>query len=267
MNIDFQILIVAIDLSEFSETVVAQARKMAEVFHKPISFIYVESQKEKDLGSLRSLILAKYKIMNPEDLFIRFGDPAQAILEFSEGFSSPLLVAGYRGGHIMAELFLGSVVKNLALLTKCPLWIHRSQKVSIPKKIMLPLALDRNSGPLLRVSQCISQIFDAELEVFHSMKLPRASVDSNSYGVVYEAFEEADQKAVQQFKKDFPQVRLVASEGEPGFEIREHTRYFDLLILAPTYRGEKIPFFGTTTTHLMNSGDESILIIPGMNHP
>lgn len=265
MIIEFENIIVAVDLSDFSETVVEQAKKISNLLKKPIKYVFVEEKKEMPAGSLEGVILKKYNIQDSNDLSILFGDPAKSILEYSRTLSSPLIVAGYRGGHAVAELFLGSVAKELALFTKCPLWIHRSLKCLLPKKIMVPLEFNQHAEPLLIAGQKLGRLFSAEVEVFHSMKLPSASVDSNSYGVIYEAFKEMDEKAVIKFKEEHPGIKVVAVDGEPGFEIKEHARFFDLLVLAPSYHGSKVPFFGTTTTQLMSSGETSILVIPGVN--
>lgn len=264
-KLEFDQIIVAIDFTEFSEAVVAQAKVLSQIFKKPLSYIFVETQKDVDLANVPKLISEKYKIENTKDIFVQAGEPARTILDFANHFSQPLIVAGHRSGHSLSHFFWGSVAKKLALFSKCPVWIHRSQKAVRPQKIMLPLALDRDLPELVQAGEKISQLFQAELEVFHSMRLPSASVDTNSYGIIYEAFKEIDDGLVQEFKTKHPHLKIAHTDGEPGFEIREHARQADLLILAPKYRGSKEPFFGTTTTHLISSGETPILILPGIN--
>jgi nucleotide-binding universal stress UspA family protein len=264
-KLEFDQVVVAIDLTEFSAAVVEQARLLSQILNKPLSYVYVEQKGDINLETLPKLILEKYKIENPKDIYVLMGDPSAEILQFAGRYSRPLIVAGHRSRQAVAEFFWGSVAKKLALFSKFPVWIHRSGKTIHPKKVMLPLSFDPFLPELVQAGQDVCRIFDSELEVFHSMRLPSASVDTNSYGIIYEAFKEVDDGLVQQFKNQYPQIKLAHSDGEPGFEVREYAKFFDLMVLAPKYRGGKQPFFGTTTTHLMSSGETPILILPGLN--
>lgn len=262
----FKNIIVAVDLSEFSKHVVAQAKAIGHALNTPLKFVFVDHKTDKNQEQLKAIMLDKYQIQDPKDLFILAGDPASEILGFVSQYEKPLVVAGHRSGHSIAELFFGSVAKKLALFSKVPIWIHRSSKTVLPKKIMLPLSLDPCLPRLVKTAEDICSLFQAELEVFHAMRLPTASVDTNSYGMIYEAFKEIDENLIKDFKNEFPHLKVISSDGEPGFEVRERARHCDLVILAPKYRGNKLPFWGTTTTYLVSSGETPLLIFPGMSH-
>ncbi len=264
-KIDFESVIVAIDLSELSETVASQAKDLATFFQKPIAFVYANNAKDPATAHLKNIILKKYQIKNPENLIVESGNPTEVIIDVAKRFTRPLIVAGHRSGHAIAHFFWGSVAKNLALSSPFPVWIHRSLNIVRPKKVMLPVSLDPLVPQLVQTGENIARLFQADLELFHAMRLPTASVDTNTYGLIYEAFKEMDDRAIAEFKSNYPHMKLSTSDGEPGFEIRERARYYDLLIVAPQVRSSKTRFLGTTTTHLISSGETAILILPDVN--
>jgi len=61
-KLEFDQVVVAIDLTEFSAAVVEQARLLSQILKKPLSYVYVEQKGDINLETLPKLILEKYKI-------------------------------------------------------------------------------------------------------------------------------------------------------------------------------------------------------------
>jgi universal stress protein A len=65
--------------------------------------------------------------LNPADLIITFGSPAQSILKQAENLGADLIIAGSHSRHGL-ELLLGSTAHKILNLAKCDVLLVRCQK-------------------------------------------------------------------------------------------------------------------------------------------
>lgn len=268
-------ILVAVDMSDYSELVVGQARKLAKFLKKPLTFVHVISKKiedseQKNIESSHLLqlyaerIQKMYHLQNDERVRIRVGKPHLMVLETAAEYAFPMIVAGHRGGHPIAKFFLGSVIQKLALFSPFPVWIHRGEKEIWPLRIMVPCTLDDHSLQVVQGAKEIAHLFQSQLELFHVMPMPSPAIDVGSYGLIYSVNKEIDENQVLLFKQKYPDLKLVSTDGDPTHEIRKRAQQFDLVILTPSYREKEVPFFGTVATHLVSSGHTPFLILPGL---
>lgn len=65
--------------------------------------------------------------LNPQELIITFGSPAQSILKQAENFASDLIIAGSHSRHGL-EVLLGSTAHKILNLAKCDVLLVRCPK-------------------------------------------------------------------------------------------------------------------------------------------
>lgn len=272
---NFENIVVAVDMSDYSDLVMQQGRALAHLLNKPLSCVYVVPKKEETSKSEKNkakvvqqyceLIRKKYKLDADIQVHVQFGETEKMIIETAELYRDPLIVVGHRGRNTLNEFFLGSTAKKLAVLSQKPVWIHRGEKLIIPSRIIVPCDLGLKSIPLVEAVKKLVHAFKANFEIFHVMRMPTPTSEMAAYGVVYQAFKENDDSEVAQFAKNFPDLKVSRSEGDIAHEVKEKAKEFDLVVVAPSYRGADLPFFGTLTTHLISSGQTPILVLHGLS--
>lgn len=269
---DIRTLIVGVDLSAYSKLVVREAKQLSAQLRLPL--VYVFAYEDVDLYQEQSVnfdrakiakfyeekIRSKYRVEKRQKVIIRFGRAEKEILAVAKKEKSPLIVVGHTSGHYVARFFLGSVAEELAATTSFPLWIHRGEKVLLPKKILVPSDLSSLSHKAINEIEKFRVGFKADVEIYHVLTEPFPSLDYEAWLAVETAIKNADDKKMKSFKKRHPSLKLVRSRGIVAQSIRNRSKKFDLVAVSP--RPQSKSLFGRLTGKIVRSGNVPVLVLP-----
>ena len=266
-------ILVAVDLSKYSQTVVQQARVLAKKINAPLTFVYAfkdtemfESpfgvRKAEVIKYYDQLIRQKYALDESIPVVVKFGKPYKQIIAAAKNLKFPLIVAGHRGQSTWTQFFVGSAAEQLGLESPYPVWIHRGESLIVPEKILIPCDLSERSHHAVHQVQPFLRAFKAKSELYHVVPQPLPILDFQSYVQFSEKIKRSEAQKRKAFKKKHPQLKIVDSEGGVVEQIQKRLENFDLLAISPKTSLKAKPFFGSVTSKLLRSGDKPILIAP-----
>lgn len=170
-------ILVPIDLSPLSYHAFAEAAGMARRFGAQLEVLYVEPPPPLDLGlglpvepadlhkSLTKEI--RLKIGRAPRLFLRWGDPAVAILRMARTRRPDLIVMGTHGRSGLARLALGSVAEMVVRRSPVPVLAARGKPASV-EKVVAALNFTDYSDFGLTYAAAFAQGMGAELALYHA---------------------------------------------------------------------------------------------------
>lgn len=266
-------LIVALDLSPYSEQIAKEARDLCRSLKLAPIYVYVfqdtailkgaRSERKDDIRrSCEAQVRSRYQLKNKERVIIKFGIPYEQILSVARAHPQPLILAGHRGHSVLQLFFLGSTAEKLARFSAFPVWIHHGTKSVVPRKILVPCDLSSRSRTTITKIKPLQTRLRAELELFHVMEEPLPILDYQVYGLVYEQVRKADEKSVREFHKHYPDLPVRTTIGGVVSGIERRARNFDLIALSPRSRKSSFPLLGSVTTRLLRSAKKPVLVIP-----
>lgn len=266
-------LVVGVDLSEYSRLVVKEAKQLSEKFKFPLVFVfsYEDAYPYKDFITLdrnsiiktyESKIRTDYNLDESHKVTIRFGRAEKEIIAVAKKEKNPMIVVGHKSGHFIAKFFLGSVAETLASTSPFPIWIHRGNKVMLPKKILIPSDLSQRSEKTISEVKNLKVAFHSDIEIYHVLQEPFPLLDYQAWSTVYNEMKEADDKKVRIFKKRHPKLKTVRARGPIIDNINDRSKNFDLIAITPHDRTKSRSAFGSVSAKIVRSGETPVLIIP-----
>jgi nucleotide-binding universal stress UspA family protein len=175
-----------------------------------------------------------------------------------------MIVIGHKGGHAIARFFLGSVAEQLASSTKFPLWIHRGEKVRMPKNILIPSDLSKRSDKTISEVNALKKTFNSNIEIYHVLEEPMPILDYANWSTVYGHIISEDTKKLNAFKDKYPALKTTRGQGSVIFNINRHAEKekFDVIAISPHEKAKDRVAFGRITGKIIRSGDKPVLVIP-----
>lgn len=266
-------VVVAVDFSEYSHLVAKEAKELAAAFNVPLTFVYcfeeLEYYEQNILLNRKEITLlfgAKiretYQVLKDEKVILRFGRPEVEIIDATKKMASPLLVVGFQSGHRMAHFFLGSVAESIAAKASFPVWIHRGNKVVLPKKILVPSDLSKNSEKTIQEVRIFEKKLESTSEIFHVIQEPVPILDFQAWTEIYTAIKAEDDRKLLQFKKRHPKLSTVRVRGYVADDIEKYSKNFDLIAISPRGTDKKSPHLGAVTSKVVRTGHKPILVVP-----
>ena len=264
-------LIVGVDLSDYSNLVAAEAKQLSDELGLPLIYVFVyedvnQYQETVTLDRRKVAMLyeekirSQYRVEDKQKVIIRFGRADKEIIAVAKKEKNPLLLVGHKSGHAIARFFLGSVAEKLASTSPFPLWIHRGEKVLLPKKILIPSDLSARSDKTIAEVEGLNKTFNSDVEIYHVLNQPFPILDYQAWSAVETAIKEADDKRIKSFKKKHPSLKLIRSRGSVAESIQQHSKKYDLVAVSP--RPKSKVSFGRVTGKIVRSGDTPVLVIP-----
>jgi nucleotide-binding universal stress UspA family protein len=273
MNNKIKTLVVGVDFSDYSKIVVSEARQLAKHLKSDVVYVFsyenenfYEEMMMADRVKVAQLYETKisrtYKVSDDERIVVRLGSAAKEIMSVAKKEKNPMIVVGHRGGHAFARFFLGSVAEKLASTTKFPLWIHRGNKVLLPKKVLVPSDLSKRSAKTISELSEFKKSFKSNLELYHVLEQPLPLLDYSAWTTVYKQMFESDTKKMEIFRKKYPALKVTRSQGDIISNIENHSDKFDIIAISPHEKPKDRMRFGRVTSKIVRSGDKPVLIVP-----
>ncbi len=264
-------LVVAVDLSDYSNLVVREAKQLSTELKLPLTYVFayedvnvyqdaVKLDKLKVAKIYEAKIRSQYGVEESHKVVVRFGRAEKEILAVAKKEKDPLILVGHKSGHVVARFFLGSVAEKLAATTPFPLWIHRGEKVLLPNRILVPSDLSPRSDKTINEIENFRQAFNSDMEIYHVLTEPFPILDYQAWAAVETAIKQADDRRIKSFKKKHPSLKFVRARGGVAESIEQHSKTFDLVAVSP--RAKAKVSFGRVTGKIVRSGDTPILVLP-----
>jgi len=131
----FKRIAVAIAFSPRLEAILAESKRLQEIFKGQLFFIHVGEKKLQQEQYLKHL-LHRFGLDSTEHiLFWENGDPVEIILEKCKENDIDLIVAGALEKEGLLKYFIGSIARKLCRRAKCSVLMIREPSIQ-PKRIM-----------------------------------------------------------------------------------------------------------------------------------
>lgn len=267
---EFKHIIVGIDFSKYSKTVVKEAQKLSETMNIPVTYFYAYDYFqtlghtiEEFESRIKKEILKIYKLAENSSVVVKIGDAATEIIAFSKKIDQlPLIVVGHKGYSKVARLFLGSTAEKIATLSPFPVWVHRGRRALLPKRVLVPSDFsEQTDRTLMRVKSFEASVHPA-LELYHIIPEPIPILDYPVYSAMAKRLHAEDDKIFAEFTKNHPGLKTVRSSGNILNKIEKKAKGFDIVALSPRGKNKRDPLLGKIATKLVRSVNKPILICP-----
>ncbi len=266
-------ILVAVDLSKYSHVVVRQAKELAGEMGLPLVYVYVfedisiikedfDVKKYQIVRDYDQQIRSEYVLDAGDKVFIKFGRAYEEIIKLAKGLSQPFIVAGHRGNNPILRFFTGSTAERLAQCSPFPVWIHKKQSVSMPKRILVASDLSATSSQTIAKANEFKSALHAKLEVLHVVPEPVPILDIEFYSQLYKNIKREDSRQLKIFKKKHPSLITVKAKGSIVGQIQARAKAFDVLAVSPHNRKASLAPMGSITAKLIRTGDTPLLILP-----
>jgi nucleotide-binding universal stress UspA family protein len=125
----FRKIAVAIAFSPRIEAILAESKRLQELFNAQMIFIHVGEKNLQQSEYLKQL-MHRFLLDKPENkLLWEAGDPVDTILEKCKEYDVDLLVAGALEKESLVKYFLGSVARSLSRKAKCSVLMLREPNI------------------------------------------------------------------------------------------------------------------------------------------
>ncbi|MBX3017074.1 MAG: universal stress protein [Bdellovibrionaceae bacterium] len=263
-------IVVGVDLSPYSKTVVRQAKILATGMKVPVIYVLVyediqhfddlKTETAKISSKLREKARKSYGLGIGARIEIRFGRAEDEILKVARSQKKPLIMVGHRSLGPVASFFLGSVADKLASLSPYPVWIHRGEKAVRPRRILVPTDFDRRTDRALSLVENFRRDFKSHVEAHHIVGEPFPILDYPTWKRLEEKMAGEAERKMTAFGRRHPQLRVGLSRGGVAAGIRRQAQRSDLIAIAP--RRKPKSSFGRVTGKLVRSGTKPVLVVP-----
>lgn len=270
-------VIVGVDFSKYSRVVVRQGAEIARSLKLPLVYVHafdVPLVGLDDLsGSFHAVIeelkvhlerkvQTFYNISTASTVVVKCGSAFEQIVGVAKSYRYPLIVVGHRGSRgAVSRFFLGSTAERLALHSLCPVWIHRSQSPSLPKRVLVPCDLTERSNRAISGIKCLGWN-ELVLEHFHVRPVVSPTLDHQSWKKMNAQFQKSNAQQLKKFRQKYHVRKIVESEGDVIQQIKKKSAGFDLVAISPRKHEGMLASFGSVTSQIVRSGQTSVLVIP-----
>jgi nucleotide-binding universal stress UspA family protein len=274
-NKDFKTIVVGLDFSAYSKKVLDQAVRLGKYYGAPVvavhaftdPFAYMDVPSVNRLPvSVNRLSIGK-ELDNAYDLkekgidvFVVEGSSALGIIKAARKFKNPLIVVGHRGQSAIERFFLGSTAEALALTAPFPVWIHRGNKTSTPKRILVPHDLRRVSDAGLTTAMRFANGKAPRVEALYVHRDPLPNLYYDAWLLNYNNLVHRAKKALAALKSEFPKTKLASAKGDVVKNILKKEREFDLIVMRPHSHQEGFHPFGKITSKVIRSARGPVLV-------
>ena len=241
----FKTIIVGVDFSSYSKTVVSQAKLLCKLWktrlvlvhaiHDPVEYspsLYMSFPNLISEKSYEERIMKLYAVKSTSvKVVARRGTPAALLIEIAGKYPKPLIMAGHRGYSPMAEFFFGSTAQLLALKSPVAVWIHRGSKIVRPQRVLIPHDLSEKANLSIDIVKQLELASPLSYEVLFVKEKAFPVLDYKTYLAIDRRITRQNQLKLGNIFKRYPHLPFVATNGEVSEKIVKRTAKFDLLIM------------------------------------
>lgn len=268
----FESIVVGIDFSTYSQTVVKQALRLAELweaklvlvhaFNEPVSVkgnYYFPPMKQMSQSDYIEQIKDYYDLKkNNIEFVVKCDAPHRLLRVVAKKQKRPLIMIGYKGQGRLTEFLFGSTAQNLISTSNYPVWIQRGKKVVDPNRILIPHDLSRESSRSLDLVKKLELLRPLKYEVFFVRQRPYAVLDYPLYASLEHEQLLDVQKKTQDLLAKYPKLPFTSTKGDVTEKIVQKTKQFDMVLL--THHNPENYYSSTETVRLMRRVEVPLLV-------
>ncbi|MGZ3725908.1 MAG: universal stress protein [Pseudobdellovibrio sp.] len=265
-------IVVAVDFSAYSKTVVKQAKLLCKlwkahlvlvhVIQDPVEYapaLYVPFPNRLSVEYYQNQIRKTYDIKGKgAEIIAKRGLPSDTILHVADLYPNSMVMAGYKGVSPIGEFFFGSTAQSLVLKSNHPVWIHRGNKVIKPEKVLIPHDLSNESNKSIDILKNLSLAAPDKYEVFFVDQYPFPVLDYAAYTVAQKQ-KSVNFAKISKLKNEYPELHFVAGKGNLKDKIVKKAKRFDMLVMAHHHPSGF--FTGSDTVDILKLVNKPALIV------
>jgi nucleotide-binding universal stress UspA family protein len=276
-------VIIPLDGSKAAEHAVPLGLFLARTYGAPVRLVHVmdttgRKAHDEEVSRARK-VFADYASdlvtrLNGESLACRaellIGNPADKILEASEGATAIVLASHGRGGFRAA--FIGSVADKVVRGAKVPVLVvpGLASAAVPPKMILVPIDGSPQADRALQAARFIAEKAGAQVAVFTAFSLlpPGGFGFGYAYGAYSEELAEQLEEAAKErvAKAALPGERQVVFMGDAASGIVEAANQLDAGLVVMSTRGLGLArrfVLGSTADRVLHALHRPLLLLPG----
>jgi nucleotide-binding universal stress UspA family protein len=171
-------LLVAIDFSETSMTVLKKALSLSERHNGTVHVLHVIEESwfalEKDIKSIKEhtwkTLSTQFPQLNPKFYHCLQGNLIRELSESAEKINASVVIIGSTGeSYMFKDLLVGSTTKNIIRSANLPVLVIKNDMDLSPKRILIPTNFSEHSK--LTVHKTAELFPDADLFLFNTYDL------------------------------------------------------------------------------------------------
>jgi len=284
----FERILVAVDFSEITDSVINTAIFIGKLFNSEITLIYaieppiitiyenpfldnteIIVELENILKNKFSEHLEKYVERFKEaglkaEKVVEVGTIAETILETSDKKKSDLIIIGSHKKGLIEKLLLGSVAERVLNKAKTSVLVVKGNELTEINKILCGYDFLPNSQKALEIAVELAKKTDAEIEILHSDYDEWFAHFKKVYEEVYSKKVNLLKQLEEELKKQNLKVKTKIEKGKPEKVILKEIEEYnpDLTILGKRRSPEiKKVFLGTVAMKVIKGTEKPILIV------
>ncbi len=286
-------ILVGVDFSDITETVVKTANFIAKLFDAKVQLIHVIEPPSPLLYEegfeplltidgvelvveVESVLKEKAeeeikKLMNlfdsdiPVDFRIEIGNIAETILEVSEEEKVDLILIGSHQKGLLELLLIGSVTEKIVNKSRTSVLVVKGNVLEEIKKLLVGYDFLPNSIEALEVAKDIAKRTKAEIDIVHidadEWFAHLAHVHEEVYNKKIRLLEEIKEKIEKELEVP---VKVEIQKGNPDELLIEKIKEYDPdLVVVGKRKGKKIKkfFLGRTAMKVVRNSPKPVLIV------
>lgn len=259
----FEKVAVAIAASPTLEALLAEAKRLQELFDSEILLLHVRRNEEKgEEEFLRQAIARSRFVPEKTSLFFEKGDPATAILDFCKEQRVDLLVAGALKKENILRTYLGSVGRRIIRAANCSILIlvEPSEKPNPFLEIVVDGSEQPNTQKAIEIACRIGQKQSANhIHILKDIKLygltmAMAAEDSeNEYAEQRRRLVQEEilhiNKRLEKVNTSGLNINVKVISGKTGYEISKFARRIQADLIVTAGPGKKLGILDRIMTH------------------
>lgn len=215
---------------------------------------------------VRAALDAARPPLGVNDLEIRIGNPAEALVSAAGEHHAGLIILGGKSHSLIGRWVAGSTAVDLVRLSPLPVLVTRGG-VGIITQVLVGADATPAAEGAVKAGEEWAQVWQAALRVLHAVPVPPLVPEQ---GVVFDLDVVRRSGEVEAAEEVWPLIRREGTErvvevGSPGQILSEHARSWqaDLLVVARHDRGWLArAALGSVTEQLLDELPTSMLVVP-----
>ncbi len=269
----FDAIVVGVDFSVNSRTVVKQAMLFAEMWKTKLIFVHAVNEPlsvspvlYKSMRISRSASYYKEQIKNiygiksrPIQVIVEFSIPTDLILRSAKRFKNPLTVVGYKSHNRFVEMLFGSTARHLISVSKSPLWMHRGNQVVRPDRLLIAHDLSKESNRGIDMFRKLNLAAPTTYQVYFVREKPFPVLDYAIYKQIEHVQLKQEQNRIKKLFSKYPRIQFQATTGDITEKIVQKTRQFDAVLIS--HKQKKEFYSSSETLHLMRRSEKPLIVV------
>jgi nucleotide-binding universal stress UspA family protein len=215
---------------------------------------------------VRAALDAARPPLGVNDLEIRIGNPAEALVSAAGEHHAGLIILGGKSHSLIGRWVAGSTAVDLVRLSPLPVLVTRGG-VGIITQVLVGADATPAAEGAVKAGEEWAEVWQAALRVLHAVPVPPLVPEQ---GVVFDLDVVRRSGEVEAAEEVWPLIQREATErlvevGSPGLVLSEHARSWqaDLLVVARHDRGWFArAALGSVTEQLLDELPTTMLVVP-----